>query len=93
MEPKSYARHPYHAPSKTLFFIHLIVYVIAMLILWLVVYRNHDAQLQGDAYPWEGWFTGTWFLVVVAHFCNTFFDNNKDNQDKYYLKYLWEKEH
>ncbi|MHB1921412.1 MAG: 2TM domain-containing protein [Chitinophagaceae bacterium] len=79
----------YVAPSKTAFFIHLFVYLLAMAILWSY-YHLQNVQLHGNAYPWEAWFTGSWFIAVLGHFCNTYFDHNKENRDKQYLKYLVE---
>lgn len=81
----------YRPPSKGLFFLHLAIYLTVMAILWTHYYTS-NVKLHGDAYPWEAWFTGTWFIFLMGHFCNTYFDNNLNNSDKQYLKYLKEKE-
>ncbi|GAA4302985.1 2TM domain-containing protein [Compostibacter hankyongensis] len=81
----------YKHPSKGVFFIHLAIYLIAMAILWTHYYVSNKA-LHGGAYPWEAWFTGSWFIFVLGHFCNTFFDSNRNNSDKGYVKYLQERE-
>lgn len=81
----------YKAPSKQLFFLNLAGYLIVMAILW-TYYYNVNTRLQGDAYPWEAWFTGGWFIFLMGHFCHTYFDHNKDNCDKQYVKYLQEKD-
>ena len=79
----------YSAPSKTAFLIHLTIYLVAMVILWSY-YHHQNVLTHGNAYPWEAWFTGSWFIAVLGHFCNTFFNHNEDNMDKQYLKYLQE---
>lgn len=74
-----------------MFFVHLAVYLIAMAILW-GYYAMQNNAMHGGAYPWEAWFTGSWFIAVLGHLSNTFFDSNRDNSDKGYMKYLYEKE-
>lgn len=81
---------PYQPPSKGLFFIHFAIYLTVMAILW-THYILQNVKMHGGAYPWEAWFTGSWFIFLLGHFCNTYFDNNVDNSDKQYLKYLKEK--
>ncbi len=83
---------PYKQPSRKLFFIHLALYLIVMAILWTHYVISNNA-LHGDAYPWEAWFTCTWFIFVMGHFFDTFFDNNRNNSDKQYRKFLYEREH
>ncbi|HVB04341.1 MAG TPA: 2TM domain-containing protein [Chitinophagaceae bacterium] len=80
----------YTPPSKGLFFIHFALYLVVMAILW-THYVAQNTTMHGGAYPWEAWFTGSWFIFLLGHFCNTFFDNNANNSDKQYLKYLKEK--
>jgi 2TM domain len=93
MEKVDYRKtREYKAPSKKVLYIHIVVYIVTMAVLWYIYYV-HNAKLEGAAYPWEGWLTGTWFLALTGHFCNTFFDNNRNNQDKFYMKYLYEKDH
>jgi len=82
----------YEAPSRKLFYIHLVIYVIAMAVLW-GYYYSVNKSLHGGAYPWEAWFTGSWFIFFLGHFCNTFFDSNRGNSDKGYLKFKYEAEH
>lgn len=57
-----------------------------------VVYAKQDAAHFGSYYPWPAWFTSGWGIALIAHFCHVFFDNNRDHQDRYYEKYLYEKE-
>lgn len=82
----------YQRPNRKPFFLHLAAYLIVMAILWSY-YAASNHALHGDAYPWEAWFTGSWFIFVMGHFFNTFFDGNRNNRDKQYRKYLYEREH
>ena len=81
----------YKAPSWKLLLVHAIVYGIIMAIMW-TVYVHQDAAAFGRAYPWPAWFTTGLGIILLGHTCNVFFDSNRNHEDKYYEKYLYEKE-
>jgi hypothetical protein len=82
----------YKAPSWKLLIVHAIVYGIIITILW-VIYARQDAASSGNTYPWPAWFTTGLGIVLVGHLCNVFFDSNRNHEDKYYEKFLYEKDH
>jgi hypothetical protein len=82
----------YKAPSWKLLVLHAIVYGIIITIMW-VVYAKQDAASFGSTYPWPAWFTTGLGIVLLGHLCNVFFDSNRNHEDKYYEKYLYEKDH
>lgn len=89
---QEHATAEYAAPSKKFFIIHLVVFLIAITALWINYYLVNKAA-HGAAYPWECWITGAWFIALTGHFCNTYFDSNKNHSDKQYEKYLYERSH
>jgi len=81
----------YKAPSWKLLVVHAIVYGIIMVILWSIY--GHQAKASfGRTYPWPAWFTTGLGIILLGHLCNVFFDSNRNHEDKYYEKYLYEKE-
>ncbi len=82
----------YKAPSWKLLVVHAIIYGIGIAIMW-VIYGQQNAASHGATYPWPAWFTTGWGIVVLGQLCNVFFDSNRNHQDKYYEKYLYEKDH
>ena len=82
----------YKGPSKTYLLINAILFAIAITIMW-IVYLQADKASHGSTYPWPAWFTSGWGLFLLGHFCNVYFDSNKNHQDKNYEKYLYERDH
>lgn len=78
--------------SKTWLIIHAIVYAIIMIILWSI-YAHQDVGVFGNMYPWPAWFTTALGIVLLGHLCNVVFDSNRNHEDKYYEKYLYERDH
>jgi hypothetical protein len=92
MSEKQYEQKGYKAPSWKLLVIHAILYGIIITIMW-IVYAHQDAASFGRTYPWPAWFTTGLGITVVGHLCNVFFDSNRNHEDKYYEKYLYERDH
>lgn len=83
---------PYKHPSWTWLIIHAIITGIILAILW-VIYAKQDAASFGSTYPWPAWFTSALGILLLGHLCDVVFDSNRNHQDKYYEKYLYEKDH
>lgn len=49
--------------QKSMFFIHLVVYLISFAAMWLL----YDMGAEGWVYPWPAWITAAWGLGVIGH--------------------------
>lgn len=49
--------------QKSMFFIHLVIYLIAFAAQWLM----YDNGVEGWAYPWPAWTTAAWGLALIGH--------------------------
>jgi uncharacterized integral membrane protein len=92
MSEKDFKAKTYKAPSWKLLVVHAIVYGIIIAIMWIVFAHQNKASF-GRTYPWPAWFTTGLGIILLGHICNVFFDSNRNLEDKYYEKYLWEKDH
>jgi hypothetical protein len=57
--------------SKKGFRIHLLVFLLATPVIWLIWY------LTDRSYPWPLWSTPAWALGVIFHYLGAFVFNNK----------------
>jgi uncharacterized integral membrane protein len=92
MSEKDFKEKTYKAPSWKLLVVHAIVYGIIIAIMW-IVFAHQNKVSFGRTYPWPAWFTTGLGIILLGHICNVFFDSNRNLEDKYYEKYLWEKDH
>lgn len=53
------------ARQKSMFMIHLIVFLVASAIMWF----TYDMGAEGWVYPWPAWITAAWGLSLIGHWC------------------------
>jgi hypothetical protein len=68
------------AGQKRNFFIHFIVFAIAVVIMVLIHKKQGE---DGWAYPWHAWIIAAWSLAILGHFCAVF----RSYEDKCYDEY------
>ncbi len=59
---------PPTAAQKRLFFIHLVIFAIATIAMFMI----HAAQEKAAGtwfYPWHAWPVAAWSLAVIGHWC------------------------
>ncbi len=66
--------------QKRNFIIHLIVFAIATIIMFMV---HHQQGKLEWAYPWHAWIIAAWGLAVIGHLCAVFFSY----EDKGHIEY------
>lgn len=54
--------------QKRLFYIHLIVYIIAT-IAQILIHRGQESAAKGWVYPWHAWIIAAWGLGIIGHMC------------------------
>lgn len=64
-------RIPYTPQEKKLFYIHLVVYLVATLGIW-ILYKAEGARTGKWVYPWQAWITAAWGLAIIGHWCAVF---------------------
>ena len=56
------------AAAKRTFFIHFIVFAIAVIAM-VLVHRSQVKANGGWAYPWHAWVIAAWGLGIIGHMC------------------------
>ena len=54
--------------QKSIFFVHLLVYIIAVAIMFFV-HAGQEKAAHGWVYPWHAWIVAAWGLAIVGHMC------------------------
>jgi 2TM domain len=57
--------------QKNIFFVHLVVFLIATAIQWYL-YKAEGDRTGKWVYPWQAWITAAWGLSLIGHYCATF---------------------
>ena len=69
------------ASQKRKFFIHLIVFAIATVIM-VMIHRK-----QGEhhwAYPWHAWIIAAWSLSLIGHWCAVYTSYEDKGMEEYH---------
>jgi hypothetical protein len=61
-------RIPASGSQKMMVLIHMIVYAIAVVIMWTTYDKGHTRW----TYPWPAWITAAWGLGLIGHLCIVF---------------------
>ncbi len=68
------------AGQKRLFFIHLIVFAIATVIM-VMIHREQGKEQW--AYPWHAWIIAAWGLSLIGHWCAVYTSIKDKGMDEY----------
>ena len=66
--------------QKSKFFIHLIVFLIATVAMFMI---HHNQGKEHWAYPWHAWIIAAWGLAVLGHWSLTFAAYADPKTDEY----------
>jgi hypothetical protein len=72
--------------QKSLFMIHVVVFLLANAALWAYWYYVQGAN-KTWVYPWGIWITAAWGLSLIGHWAATF-TNYSDAGNEDYLRQL-----
>jgi hypothetical protein len=67
------------ASQKRTFFIHVLVFAIANILMWL----TYDKGADGWVYPWPAWITAAWGLSLIGHWCAVYTSFEDKGMDEY----------
>jgi len=68
------------AGQKRTFFIHLIVFIIATIIM-VMIHRKQGEHTW--AYPWHAWIIAAWGLSLIGHWCAVYTSYEDPGMDDY----------
>lgn len=68
------------ARQKSIFLVHVVVFLIASAIMWL----TYDKGVKGWAYPWPAWITAAWALSLIGHWCALYTFYEDKGLDEYH---------
>jgi hypothetical protein len=71
---------PPTAKQKRFLMIHLIVFAIVNILLWLPWITKKDSSFL---YPWPLWITSAWALTWIGHWASLFTRTEDPGMDKY----------
>lgn len=68
--------------QKRNFYIHTVVYFIAVIIMW-VLHHQQGVKTGKWVYPLAAWPTAAWGLALIAHYCAIFRNYTDPGMEKY----------
>ena len=75
-------RIPATSGQKRNFMIHTVVFVIAVVAMWM--YYSHVGEVTGKwVYPWQAWITAAWALALIGHWCAVYRSYTDKNYDEF----------
>jgi hypothetical protein len=67
------------ARQKSIFFIHLVIFLIASAVQLL----TYDMGAEGWVYPWPAWTVAAWGLSLIGHWCAVYTSFEDPGMDEY----------
>ena len=55
--------------QKSIFFVHLIIFAVAVVAMFLIHAGQEKAKGGAWVYPWHAWPVAAWALAVIGHWC------------------------
>jgi len=69
------------AGQKRNFFLHLLVFLIATIIM-VLVHKSQGASGEW-VYPWHAWIIASWGLSLIGHWCAVYFGYEDKGEEEY----------
>ena len=59
---------PPTAAQKRVFFIHLVIFIIAVVAMFMI-HAGQEKAAGTWVYPWHAWPVAAWSLAIIGHMC------------------------